>query len=197
MPSFTTGQLLTEFVLPLWWCVRVYRVIRLPSWEHVARSGFHLVSLCLIPAAVGTLLLLSILRFWHTLSCKDDATESRADRAADWLYLRRVTLTLKSRKDFLVFCWFISIWSPNSAHHGLGGIETDRKGMCVWIFLENSAYLIVSFGLSPLLHILLGFFFPLVCLIMFFVFIRKSHFHFGHLFWVTRCCSYPPDAGQR
>ena len=77
-------------------------------------------------------------------------------RLSDWSDL---TLTLKSRTDFLVFCWFISIWSPDSAHHGLGGIETDRKSMCVWIFLENSAYLIVSFGLSPLLHILLGFFF--------------------------------------
>lgn len=61
------------------------------------------------PHPVGTLLLLSILRFWHTLFYKDDATESWADRAVDWLYLRRVTLTLKSRKDFLVFCWFISI----------------------------------------------------------------------------------------
>ena len=40
----------------------------------MAHSGFQLVSYFFIPSSVGTLLL-SILRFWRTLFCKDDATD--------------------------------------------------------------------------------------------------------------------------
>lgn len=159
MPSFTTGHSLTEFILPFWLFVCVYRFVRLLSWKLMAHSGFQLVSFYFIPSSVGTLLLLSILRFWRALFCKDDATDPGLTEPQTGFIWGELPWSWRAEKT----SWYFGLSSYEAQTWLLSSPwlwwNRDRNSMCVWIFIENSAYLIVSFGLSPLLHILLVFFF--------------------------------------